>query len=1227
MKLKYTLVFTIISFFISTAGFAQQYTDEEIGFDVEKATLSLKEHEVKDENISQQISFMRKMQLSQYLDLRAYKDSLSKKEKSKKVSNITNRSVAVTDIPQSEKDALLAIYNSLGGSGWINNTGWNASNPVASWDEQTGTGWYGVTVEDNHVVRLDLNYNRLSKDFSEPFPNIDALSKLKILYLTGGEIKGTIPDFSALTDLEILSLSGNKFEGSIPSSIYSLVKLRQLDLYSNRLDGDYSPIGQYLTKLTTLTLGLNRFQYINGIEENNFAIPSSFQNLTLLRDLELQHCGLSQNLELIGDYLKNLTDLGLSSNNFSGALPQNFTNLTKLRSLVILDNKFSDISALPTLNNSLETIWASNNLITSIPPAVGTMTKLQQLSLESNKITSIPQYMQNCIELRTLTLNRNLLEGKIPDLTGLTKLKSFNIEMNKLRFIDFIAEYPSYKSTIYDYFYYDDQDYVDESQFINKLTGDSVTLTMYADGRYSDTDTYLWTKNGVAIPGATNREYTIPYLRTENAGIYACVSKNPLMTTESAGQKMILYRRSIDLRVQPPACYTMPGEIKISKEKVGINESVTFSFETTATDVTYQWTLYGYNNAIVGTPTTSTATQSYSEPGSYLVSLVITEKNGCKTYKNISVLVCADINASITIPTETITTNQIIPFSITANTTNISYQWTFYNSDNTVNSYANTSSVSKSYTSPGNYRVNVVLTDRTLGCKTTLDKIITVTGECSIPGTLISNPGEEGISLYQSTYFRFDTQATGLTYKWTVTNPGNSVSEISSDQYAYYYFQDGPGTYKLILEVKDYSGCTLKLEKNYNLIYNCDWSKYNGIILNMGNWGSSNILINAPNEFVFYPYSNIDLSEMSILWEVLNSNGDVIESAVTQEYSYTPTVLGNYTLQFKTVDSNGCINEFAIDLTAVESCAYSDEKLNGSIIIDDENNVEVPTIQINQTKVLSFQPDKEIDRAYTYKWEIYDVNDQLIKTGNQENQSITFSTPGFYKVKLDIENEVGCILHFSKTIQCLVENACTINNPNSEIVKGIYKNLLKNLLVRSLSGETDEHINTSRATSQFLALKPYITNGVKDKVYNYTTTRNDLGKLTSIRFSFAPDREYDAQVLVAKGLWNYEQDTDETIGQFSLRIDSEIYINIDQFTSSDDYLISCYNQKPQNNSQAKFAIGLNDCYLETEIRYVDFCPTEACLPTIGTILTGKSITYPGVQANKNSKKSSLKQVR
>jgi len=348
--------------------------------------------------------------------------------------------------------------------------------------------------------------------------------------------------------------------------------------------------------------------------------------------------------------------------------------------------------------------------------------------------------------------------------------------------------------------------------------------------------------------------------------------------------------------------------------------------------------------------------------------------------------------------------------------------------------------------------------------------------------------------------------------------------------------------------------------------------------------------------------------------------GNLVTSTIGEDFIFTPTSLTTYTLNLTIKDREACPHIFSYEVPVVDSCVYSGETIDGFISFQSEDNTEILTTKINEPKMLLFNPTKEIDRNYTYKWQVYNSNEQLISSGEQNNLSLTLTNPGFYKVTLDLENEYGCIKKFSKTINCLIENSCTYENPKSEIVKKVFVNFVKNLIVRSLQGETDTQINSFGTRTGFTALKAYITSGTKNNIYNYSTSRDEKGKLTTIMFSFSPETEYDVKIYVKKGIWDYDQIADGTTNEFASKIESEIYLNLEQFISPDDYLVSCFNQKPQNSTVTKFVPEPNDCYLSSEIRHIDFCPAEACLPTIGVIKTGTSVTYPS-QFDKSSKQT------
>jgi len=129
----------------------------------------------------------------------------------------------VTEIPVSECQSLLELYNSTDGANWTDKTGWNETNTPCS--------WLGVTCTEGHVTALNAN-----NDLVGTLPNLN-LPNLRQLYIVANQLSGSIPDFN-LPNLEIFSLSGNQLTGNIPN--FNLPKLKQLFLGGNQLSGKYT---------------------------------------------------------------------------------------------------------------------------------------------------------------------------------------------------------------------------------------------------------------------------------------------------------------------------------------------------------------------------------------------------------------------------------------------------------------------------------------------------------------------------------------------------------------------------------------------------------------------------------------------------------------------------------------------------------------------------------------------------------------------------------------------------------------------------------------------------------------------------------------------------------------------------------------------------------------------------------------------------------------------------
>ncbi len=194
-------------------------------------------------------------------------------------------------------DALVQIYQSMGGQMWSDQTGWLT--------DCTPCAWYGIECDnDDRVEALSLEANNVIGILSS---SLLELERLEYLNLRNNNITGNIPDFGPLPKLISLDLGKNMLTGPIPDGLGEVVSLRDLHLDQNMLEG---PLPEALYQLSNLeVLKLNKNDLTGTISE-------SIGNLSRLRALDL------------------------SFNDFSGQLPQGLTTITTLAELMIEHNAF-----------------------------------------------------------------------------------------------------------------------------------------------------------------------------------------------------------------------------------------------------------------------------------------------------------------------------------------------------------------------------------------------------------------------------------------------------------------------------------------------------------------------------------------------------------------------------------------------------------------------------------------------------------------------------------------------------------------------------------------------------------------------------------------------------------------------------------------------------------------------------------------------------------------------
>ncbi|KAK3225033.1 hypothetical protein Dsin_004895 [Dipteronia sinensis] len=218
---------------------------------------------------------------------------------------------------------------------------------------------------------IDLSYNNLEGQIPPVPANMTSLILSKnnfsgsISFLC--EITAWIGD--SLPELAILSLRSNQLHGILPVQLCNLEKVQVLDFSQNHLSGS---IPKCLDNFTMMAQKESSNAFIT------YLIPFS---LTSGIDSEYKSTlGLVKSIDL-------------STNNLSGEIPNEITNLVGLISMNL----------------------SRNSSTGKIPPKIGQLTWLNSLDLSRNLLTGeIPESFYQLNLLGVLNLSYNNLSGKIP---------------------------------------------------------------------------------------------------------------------------------------------------------------------------------------------------------------------------------------------------------------------------------------------------------------------------------------------------------------------------------------------------------------------------------------------------------------------------------------------------------------------------------------------------------------------------------------------------------------------------------------------------------------------------------------------------------------------------------------------------------------------------------------------------------------------------------------------
>ncbi|MEZ4864185.1 MAG: clostripain-related cysteine peptidase [Caldilineaceae bacterium] len=289
----------------------------------------------------------------------------------------------VQGIPVSECEGLVDFYNSTGGDGWHDNSGWLQSNTPC-------VDWIGVSCFSGSITGITLVSNTLT-----------------------GSLPSTINKLPSLRRLEVRN---NQISGTLPSQLSDLAALQVLMLTNNQLSGD----------LATINWDNFRQMIDLRLDGNDFSgqIPAVFGEMEQLQKLHISGDKLTGKIpNTFGAYCNSgvggmckMTELRIGGLQLTGMLPSSLGNLHNMQAFVIYNTRFT--GTIPTELGAwtkVDTFIADYNNFQGDLSVFAKMTALITLRLSGNFFTgTIPSGFGALTNLKTLWLGANQLRGAVP---------------------------------------------------------------------------------------------------------------------------------------------------------------------------------------------------------------------------------------------------------------------------------------------------------------------------------------------------------------------------------------------------------------------------------------------------------------------------------------------------------------------------------------------------------------------------------------------------------------------------------------------------------------------------------------------------------------------------------------------------------------------------------------------------------------------------------------------
>ncbi|EPS64725.1 hypothetical protein M569_10053, partial [Genlisea aurea] len=272
----------------------------------------------------------------------------------------------------------------------------------------------------DHLQDLDLSYNGLSGNIPAAIFGSKNLTKLLLI---SNKLTGIIPpDIGNATNLYRFRISDNGLVGTVPSEIGNLKSLNFLDMGNNQFEGS----------IPSSISGCETLEFLD-LHSNGFTGPLPYSLPKSLQFVDISNNRLTGSISGIGS-LTELTKINIGNNQFSGRIPPEIANCSRLQMLDLGNNGFSgdvpkELGQLPSLEISLN--LSCNRFTGGIPSEFSGLAKLGVLDLSHNKLSGNLEPLRSLQNLVTLNVSFNEFSGELPDTPFFHKLPLSDLSGNR----------------------------------------------------------------------------------------------------------------------------------------------------------------------------------------------------------------------------------------------------------------------------------------------------------------------------------------------------------------------------------------------------------------------------------------------------------------------------------------------------------------------------------------------------------------------------------------------------------------------------------------------------------------------------------------------------------------------------------------------------------------------------------------------------------------------------